>query len=257
MLTNRPAVLDGLLFATAVGALVLGAWPADVPRQTIRVRAKIETAENRSYSLAVSDPRLLKLKRRLARWGRVNSPITAESAVAKWRLETARFYAECSRRDAAQAGQEKTAAQGTNGRLATSDDSLQSSAMFWLDRANAVGDELAKLESLRLERQRHAAPPPVELGPVVEPPRNLASLGFAGLSAALGFFLHAIWNRASPAVELLRSLGAVPDSRWAAPGALALDIPASWVRVRQPVSVRIRQLCLSLIVLAAFVLWLV
>ncbi len=86
--TRRMALHDFMLIAFSVVVIALSIAPKGDQRQTVEVRDG--SGDLQRYSLAVEDPRLVKLQSDLAQW--VSGVPEASLTLAKWHAELADFY---------------------------------------------------------------------------------------------------------------------------------------------------------------------
>lgn len=245
---NRMAISDFVLVAVAVLILVLSLGPGKRIRQNVVVRDPQGITHR--YSFDVDDPRLAKLDQQLQRWKR--RPPDAETARHRWIVRAAEHYAELTKpvpqarpvvpvsftlppddSDAAREANEREAAKVRARQR-------QAESAMWI----RVAAE-AKSRATQIERhhQRAISFPPIVLGSrfAAGPTRVHYLVGcLAGLLVAIAF---SIWTRLCPALRLQGEAMAgdrieLPDGSQL----LRLEIPTTWVRLRQPLSVWVRRL---------------
>lgn len=194
--------LFGFLVAVLVGFAV---WPDPVPVREIVVTRPT----NKTYSLAVDDPRLVQIRRQIDLYAPPRP--TAVLGMSRWQAETAAFYAG---------------------------DGLGSGD--WSTFASQSASYVNSLESAYADRQSELGPPPISLGDVTAGRRSMTSLvSILAIGLVAGVFFAA-WRACTCPRTIELVLPAVaPENSAMDPSAIA--IPARWIRLRQPIGVTIRR----------------
>ncbi|QDV43373.1 hypothetical protein Enr13x_32290 [Stieleria neptunia] len=85
---DRSNIVDLALAFAATFVITLAVWPRDAPRQI--VRCQLSDQGWKTYSIAIDDPSLDELKRKVRTWSMPESH--PEYVTAKWQKEVAEFY---------------------------------------------------------------------------------------------------------------------------------------------------------------------
>ncbi len=85
---DRSNIVDLALAFAATFVITLAVWPRDAPRQI--VRCHLTDQGWKTYSIAIDDPSLDELKRKVRKWSMPESH--PEYVTAKWQKEVAEFY---------------------------------------------------------------------------------------------------------------------------------------------------------------------
>ncbi|QDV82756.1 hypothetical protein [Stieleria magnilauensis] len=85
---DRSNIVDLALAFAATFVITLAVWPRDAPRQI--VRCHLTDHGWKTYSIAIDDPSLDELKRKVRTWSKPESH--PEYVTAKWQKEVAEFY---------------------------------------------------------------------------------------------------------------------------------------------------------------------
>jgi hypothetical protein len=85
---DRSTTIDLILAFAATSVITLAFWPKTTPRQIVRCN----TAQHgwKTYSIAVDDPTLAELKKKVYQWS--TPEMDPRYATSKWQKETAEFY---------------------------------------------------------------------------------------------------------------------------------------------------------------------
>lgn len=228
---RKAATRDSILTFVAATTIALWAFADQPPRQLLTWRDSSERVHH--YSMELGDPRIRDINERIGQWN--GDWPTAKVASLRWRKEMAELYAS---------------------QLPSLDRKVIPASYIESDQDVLVGPEtqeywravgiqtdqiLQSREQLLELRSMHSIAPPLELGRVVPGQDDSRSIGWSitfGLAVTLIF---AIWSLFSPPRSLDR--GFEPGEASDPDGAeFRLEIPAAWVRLRQPTAVRLRQL---------------
>lgn len=206
---------DGL-FGFLVAVLVsFGVWPDPVPIREVVVSqptAKI-------YSLAVDDPRLVRIRRQIDRYAPPRP--TATLGMTRWQSETAAFYA----RDG----------QGIGN---------------WSKFANQSASYVTSLETAYLDRQSKLGPPPISLGEVTQGSLSAASMiTILGIALIVGIVVSVWRSQTRPRSIAIVSPTVAPEN--SQNDSTAIAIPARWIRLRQPIGVQVRRVAYAGLFVAA------
>lgn len=256
--SRRLPVHDFLLVAFAVAVISISQWPESGRRQWVQLRQKDGTL--REFSLPENDSRLAKLSLSLEKWARAGQETPL--AIARWRAELAEFYAgrtaETSHRSSTstiRAVSFRSDAKPTTPNVTEAERLRRVEHSFWLNQAEAARRAVDKIEEVRRSRRELEVPPPIVFGrlaPAGKPGHAVLFATLAGLASALAF---AAWSYACPALGWSAKSGrsTSPDSVSSSEDSrqLQLVVPADWIRLRQPLGVRLRQAAVPLLVLAA------
>lgn len=206
---------DGL-FGFLVAVLVsFGVWPDPVPIREVVVAGP----EPQTYSLAVDDPRLVQIRRRIDRYAPTRP--TAALGMTRWQAETASFYASDG--------------------LGTGN---------WSKFASQSASYVTSLESAYADRQSQLGPPPIRLGAVTDGSLSMASrIAIVGIGLIAGLVVAAWRSRTRPRSIELVSPAVAPENSSIDPTVIA--IPARWIRLRQPISVTVRRVAYAGLFVAA------
>ena len=236
---------DALLPAVACAVIVLSIWPAGQPLQTFTVNHG--GGRVTEYSLPIGDPSLTKLKRKFGDAARRLPP--AKLAIARWTRELGAYYGrDCEQRQLA-------ASLQRGGVVTVSFDDSHSglpacrpdpaSAAYWLalrDRADRTVNEIQ--ETLA----SGTTSPAVVFGEVIDGGISATAWMVAVVVGWLVGCGYAIWRRGSQPLDVKSG-----DRRQFVRLAMAspaegvdgtIEIPSAWVRIRQPIRVLARRLCL-------------
>ncbi len=251
---RRVATYDSLLLAVSVSVITLTLWPTSgVSRQPFCWRNA--TGQTQTYSLAVDDPRLQKLRKMASEWG--NKTPSHPLTIAKWRKELADFYAkQLAGGDNAVVQASFAGKDNTHPGLSPSPRSLTpDDRNFWLQLSADASRIIAAENRTLQQRTKLAGPSPIVFGELIEGRRgrNELAIGvFLGILTAAGF---AIWSRLSPVIQIAaggdtaakhpREIAVQSDS------GIRMEIPREWVRIRQPLGVSLRRLAYAILVLWA------
>ena len=236
---------DFLLLGSSVAVLVILCWPVQSARQWVEIR--MADGHHQRYIVSIDDPRLHVLKRRLDRWEHPTSSRALRTA--RWYQAVADYYHHLEKGVApSEVAQVSFVAAGHANQAANQ-------RSFWLELSKQAQIQIAKAnQDLHLKRAGSAAP--VRLGPVVDSIRSTWAYPVALLSALLIVLLFKCRQRARPPIELACDVDprfATTDSR-----SIQLRIPASWVRIHQPLEVLFWQATYrTVVVSAAICLWLI
>jgi hypothetical protein len=240
--SRRPNSLvapDALLVSAAVLIISLSFFPDQPNRQLISYRSPTGVAER--YSLSVDDPRLPILHQQLHAWREYRPADTL--GVTRWQKETAQLYAEqLAENDSPIAQVSFEMPTRVQPDAAPSEvGSGPGTQRYWL----AVSEECEQVlqrQAVAFERHiKERGEPPVVFGEVVAAgtsPQIFGICATLGLLAAVAF---SIWAKFSPHIELLRREDLEGPTERESTADLRLLIPRHWIRIRQSVSVRIRQ----------------
>ncbi len=244
----RPGTIiarDALLVGVAVLVIALSWAPARANRQLIWFRG--ESGVTKSYSLAVDDPQLPKLREQLQDW---HERRPADNlAVTRWQKEIAEFYA-------AQLGSGdseiiQVSFQPTSPTDRSQDANGPATGRYWL-AVSGHCEQILRKQAEKLDRHlRQRGEPPVVFGKIIAAGWSPKTLGIAmawGLLAAAAFSL---WAKLLPHIELAGCNESEDSSQRDASGDLRFVIPGDWVRIHQPVGVRLRQATYAAVVLWA------
>ena len=250
--TRRPVsriARDALLVCIAVLVIALSFSPEPPHRQLVWYRGPSGAAER--YSLSVDDPRLPKLHEQLHAWHDRQPADTL--GVTRWQRETAQLYAK-------QLANDPTPVAQVSFELPSRVEFVPAQAAakngpdtqrYWLAVSERC-EQILEKQAEELERHvRERGAPPIAFGKVVAPgtgPRTLGICLVWGLLAALVF---SVWSVLSPTMELVRRDAAEVPREAAGSTDLRFVIPSHWIRIHQPVSVRIRQCTYAAVVLWA------
>ncbi len=214
---NKPLLpwRDGLFAFLATVLIAAGAWPDPSPIREVIVAGPTP----KIYSLAVSDPRLVQIRRQIDRYAPPRP--NAELGMMRFQAETAAFYADDG--------------------LGTGD---------WSSFANQSAAYVASLESAYVERQSKLGPPPISLGDVTESNLSMTSWSaIAGIGLIAGIVVAAWRSRTCPRSIDLVSPAVAPEN--SSSDLTAIAIPARWIRLQQPIGVMVRRVAYAGLFVAA------
>ena len=223
--SHRMTTCDFLLLGCSIALTVFMLWPELPDQQWVRVET--ETGHPQRYSVPINDPRLQVLKQRLAKW---EVPQTTRALrVARWHHELADYY--CQLDPADQSGDVAQVSFQDSGET-----SVATKPSFWAKLRQTAKQRVIHEEQEISHRQQHATPP-VVLGPIMTSIRSPTALPLA-LMAALVTVTLAVWRQRAQPPRLLSDKVDQPDGP-ARNQVMPLPIDESWVRIGQPVEVRL------------------
>jgi hypothetical protein len=173
--------------------------------------------------------------------------------MARWRRELADFYC----RSGVAGSKSKQPGEVTQVAFeATTSATSNRDAAYWRLVRDKTDQWIAEAEASLAAKQNTRGRAPVQLGPV-----EMSGIGLAGnlmsiLIAAMLATGFCLWSMTSPAIELrteddhaVRSsfAGSVGPSN----ERIEVAIPAEWVRINQPTSVKLRRVAVAIIVFGA------
>ena len=88
---DRSTLIDLALVFAATSVITLAFWPKTTPRQIVRCNSPEQGWK--TYSIAINDPSLVELKKKVLRWK--TPEFNSRYATAKWQKEVAEFYQDC------------------------------------------------------------------------------------------------------------------------------------------------------------------
>jgi hypothetical protein len=215
---------DFTLLGCSVALTVIMLWP-DLPDQQW-VGITRETGHHQRYSVPINDPSLQVLKQRLAKW---ETPTTTRALrIARWHHELADYYCQLDPADpVGKVAQVSYSDAGRPRTVATPD-------RIWAKVKQNAQLRIAREEQEIKQRQENAVPP-VVLGPTISSIRSPAAFSLAFL-AAVGTVAFLAWRqRVRPPITLDGETNLTHFSSQSGP--TTLQIPNSWVRIRQPLEV--------------------
>ena len=260
--SRQMAAHDFLLVLLSAAVLALLLWPPGPAFRKVEVRRKDGSLQ--TYQLAVGDPKLANLTRKLERWS--NPRPSSRTAINRWNSELGSLYAERTTPDVAQEVKRILPVSYYPDHAKKREAAAQQAALlkqqktYWLN-FHTEAEQAIQAEQKRQEQllELHAHPPISvgELQPGPYPPKAILYCSLIGLCAAV---LFSTWNFLAPSIQLvkqtsvstedrqpgdnhLRSLHADASILRDATNSLQFEvtIPATWLKVRQPMSVWIRQ----------------
>ena len=247
------AIHEFLMIGLAATVIAMSFWPLGSERQWFDVRTVDQNTK--TLSVAVDSPELSKLHRKLARWQR--GTMSKSLAVAKWTRESAEHYEQqlLQKIDLVehQAAILPVSFQD-NGFLQQNEATLKElrrHANHWNEVKQRAG-ELAE----RGEAKRRQLPAPIvfrEVTPARHTSATLLKAGGVGILTALAF---AFWSLLAPTIRLSDEASVDADSSNRSQGEsgiveFGLRVPISWIRVRQSIMARLRQVTVLALVLFA------
>lgn len=260
---------DFLLIAISSAVIVLSNWPESKPRQWVQIRDQQGSLQQ--YSFAEQDPAVSKLRLSLEKWARAGQE--TRLAVAQWRAELAGLYAEktnsrlamaedpgrratkivqaVSFRSAGASPSDSEPSDSKAGELA----SLREQQQHWLQLGEQAERDIADVIEIRRSRKALEVPPPIVFGPIesghIPTSAFFVSLGVGSLVG----LLFAAWSFCSPSIRLDSKPTGVsidPTEEFTqSDSELRLVVPASWIRVRQPIGVVTRWAAMGLLAIVA------
>ena len=229
---------DFLLFGSAIALLIIVLWPVQSDHQWVVIEAS--DGNHQSYLVPVDDPRLQVLKRHLENWK--NPTSSRDLRIARWYQEVADFYLH---RDATKIQRDVAQVSFVAGVPSQREFNQPS---YWSLLRRQARIQVAKAEQdLRVQRQ--SSVPPVNLGPVAQSIRPKRAYAIAILSATLVVLLGTVRQRSRPPIQLACDI----DSPQVASEStsIPLQIPASWIRIHQPLEVRLWRMAYRTAVVSA------
>ncbi len=260
--SRQMAAHDFLLVFLSAAVLALLLWPPGPAVREVEVRRNDGSLQK--YQLEAGDPMLASLSQKLQRWS--NPQPNSRTAINRWNAELGSLYAE---RTTPRAVEEikrilpvsyypdlakKRAASANHAAL------LQQQQTYWLDFQRRA-EQAIQVEQQRQERlfELHKHPPISisELQPGPYPRKAILCSSLIGLCVAV---LFGAWNFLAPSIQLVTQTPASTKNQLAdeshphsphADASVATDatdstefrvtLPATWLKVRQPIAVWLRQ----------------
>ncbi len=245
--------LDIVFVFTTAFVIVLANSPSPTPMQVVHVDAKVGPPQ--TYSLAVDDPRLRKLRRRVDTYGQAKP--AAALGKARWQAETAAFYAERTLLDhtklaAGQASDKNGPAVmmvsyvSSNGDTPTKLNLVE----YWNDFGAKCSQSIATIEQKWQEQSAELGPPPVSFGEIVPGTINGGTMYVSTVLAIFVTIVMAVWRLCCPARRWPDLQTDNADSTESSE--LAIVLPRESVKLHQTAMVHLRRVAyVGLLVLAA------
>lgn len=282
--TTGGSTLASVLMGGCIGWLAFYWFPSGPPRQTVIVQDSPHPTQR--YLVPMDEPSLSRLRQSAERKGAPSS--TPGLRLAKWHRELAAYYRQqtqpsdrtpetggdspaevtpisCSGRpspasaEAASASAEIQPVSHTAARRdradrqgGAEDEPLRQRQLehdYWCRLETSSQRRIEAAEAALRRYRESERSPAVTLGPIVPTGRPPIAIGF-GLCAAMAGFTVARWHRNVCPPVALEPLNSERVST-AETGLLRLQLPPDWVRIRQPVAVRVRRTAAAAIVAAA------
>jgi len=271
------STLASVLIGCCAGWIVFYCFPNGAPHQVVEIRRDGSPPER--YLLALDDPSLARL------WQAAGKPdvphTTPGLRLAKWHRELATYYRQRTEESAGSGDLTPVSGDFSTGSIAaaaTLDRAKQSESPekkisqvshaaedpghpdgrsrpwqaieneYWRKLENSAVRRIAAAEA-ELKRRREAATAAFQLGPIVPSSRPSAALALGVLAGLCATVLTTWHRRVCPPLTLGRV--GMETSTATGPELVQLQIPADWVRVRQPAEVTARRMAAVLVVAGA------
>ena len=271
---HRIAIRDWILLFFSGAILSYTLWP---PGEPIRVVVHQDMdGTSRQYTLDAHSPDVAIIQERIKRWDNTTTPIPL--VVARWRHELADFYCQnlagIGSTSTISTGPSSTSPSSTGtGSTGTGDEPTvtqvsfdssggnhrQTDAHYWLTVREKTDDWIKQTEALIAARKEQRGQVPFRISEVRDGPVGavgLMSSLLIGVMLATGFSL---WAKVDPPIHLCfsdetatRRTLAVSSQEHAS--AILVEVPFSWIRVHQPLRVKVRRFAASLVVACAGIL---
>ncbi|MCG8652006.1 MAG: hypothetical protein MI861_19350 [Pirellulales bacterium] len=249
---SRFASRDSLLAAVAISVIMLAILRGQ-PRQEIVLVT--QSGERQTHWLPLGDVRLTELLTQLERW-KTRQTLSRRLVVARWQKEVADHYHQQHSMPSAKVLQvsfsDRTPEQDAE--VTGRDLSAQGQRDYWKSVSEAMAKVVAD-ESAKIARRRQASPsPPVMMGRVVAGRPGTSGIFIAILSGLLAAMLVSVWEHICPPITFRsrdQDVGESGEADSKFHQTLRVEVPARWVRIRQPVGVIVRQWSMAGVVLWA------
>ncbi|WP_222436152.1 hypothetical protein [Rubripirellula reticaptiva] len=263
---------DLALVFTTVFVIVLANLPAPVPHQVVEVSNTEATDTSHTYSLAVNDPRLRRLTRRIDTYGK--SAPAAAVGKAKWMAETSSIYAERTLLDLAKLEtQSDEATSLATGKTPASSTPIMMVSYVKTPDAKPTPTNLVEywsnfsktseksIETIRTNWQKRIAslgPPPVKLAGTVPGVISGGTIYVASILAIFATLVMATWRSSYPTRRLQHPVAITTEDHQsvANDSGLAITLPAGSVRLHQPMMVHLRRMAYAGLIVIAILQWL-
>ena len=260
--SRQMAAHDFLLVLLSAAVLGLLLWP---PPPTVR---EIEVRRNdgslQTYQLTTDDPKLVNLTQKLQRWS--NPKSNSRTAINKWKAELGSLYAQRTTPEVTEKQKRILSVSYYPDHAKKREIAAQQAAQLKKQRAYWLNFQRQAEQAVQTENQRQEdllalhVRPPISISdpqPGPYPPKAIVSSSLIGLCAAM---LFGAWNFLAPSIQLVKQAsvsngagqssanahrsnhaGGPPPSVAANSMQFQVTLPAKWLKVRQPLSVWIRQ----------------
>tara|TARA_R110002049_G_scaffold47902_1_gene138451 strand:- start:167594 stop:168433 length:840 start_codon:yes stop_codon:yes gene_type:complete len=263
---NRTLIRDWVLLFICGWVIAHANWPAGVPVRTITYWPGDGTVKQTVVS--ANDPRVAILKDRIRRWDQIADPTPL--VVAKWRRELADFYCQSGIGAGSAEPDAESRPQGPlsqtpvrqvsftpdGNRVLSAKVAESSDTRYWRTVRDRTDAWIHDCESVLAAKRMARGAPPAQLGPILAGPVGMVGNFLSALIAAMMATGFCLWSLTCPSIELNADEHAIRRSRLQvsadrAVDTIAVGVPARWVRVHQPVGVKLRSWSFAALVMAA------
>ncbi|MGB7328783.1 MAG: hypothetical protein WBD31_28150 [Rubripirellula sp.] len=267
MMTNNTSWMprpDLALVFTTVFVIMLANLPAPIPHQVVEVAKAEQSKAPQTYSLAVNDPRLRRLTRRIDTYGK--SEPAAAVGKAKWMAETSSIYAERTLLDLA-----KAETLATDNATATATAPATPIMMvsyiktpdakptptnlveYWSNFSKTSEQSIDTIRANWKQRIESLGPPPVKLAGTVPGVVSGGTIYVASILAIFATLIMAAWRASYPTRRLQHPVAITTENHGAEANHsdLAVVLPAGSVRLHQSPMVHLRRMTYAGLVVIA------
>ena len=221
---------DFLLFGSSIALACICLWPRPVDRKLVKVRDA--DGQTRSYSIAIDDPKLTAITTRLRQWE--NQASSRALRTAQWHAEVADYYCQIDDKSTSANTTEPPPVAQVSFVDSERPDIRNEDHSFWSQLAESARKRVQR-EMKRIERDRETTGPPVVLGSVTKSIGSPAAYPIACFTALATVGLAIRRQRLRPPIELGCTVEQPVDPNDVK--VIRLQVPDSWVRIRQPAEV--------------------